>query len=85
MQCWVSDPQLTSTRFTLLIDRRGRNRFPGVVTLVLFSVSQICLQRSKVLQVTLAGMSPKYREIYILVVRAIGQFLAVIDVAMLKK
>ncbi len=33
---------------------------------------------------TLAGMCPKYREIYILVVGAIGQFLAVMNVAMLR-
>ncbi len=33
---------------------------------------------------TLAGMCPKYSEIYILVVGAIGQFLAVINVAMLR-
>jgi len=50
----------------------------------LLRVSQICLQRPEVLQVTLAGMCPKYREIYLLVVCAIGQFLAVIDVAMLR-
>jgi hypothetical protein len=33
---------------------------------------------------TLAGMCLKYREIYLLVVSAIGQFLVVINVAMLR-
>jgi hypothetical protein len=77
----VSDPQLTGTSFTFLINRRGSYKFFTAIALVLCSVGHICLQQ--VLQVTLAGMCPNYREIYLLVVSTISQTLAVINVAML--
>jgi hypothetical protein len=66
-----------------LFNRRGSSRFLSSITLVLRSVGQICLKRPQALQVTLAGMCPKYLEIYFLVVCTIGQTLAVINVTML--
>jgi hypothetical protein len=44
LQCWVSDPQFTSTSFTLLVNSRGRHRFLSTVTLIFCCVGQICLQ-----------------------------------------
>ena len=81
LQCRVSDAQLTSPSFTLLINRRDSHRFLSNLTLVLCSrVNQICIQRQQVLQVTLAGMCPKYGEIYLLIVGTICQTLTVIKI-----
>jgi hypothetical protein len=81
LQCWESDPQFTSTRITLLVNRRDRHL--STITLILRLVCQVCLQGQKVLKVTLTGMYPKYRRIYLLVVCAAGKPLAV-DMAMLR-
>ena len=85
LQCRVSDAQLTSPSFTLPINRRDRNGFLSIITLVLCSsVYQICLQRPQVLQVTLAGMCSKYGEIHLLIIGTILQTLTVINVAVLR-
>ncbi len=76
LQCWVSDTQFTSTSLTLLVDSRSRHRFLSAIILLLRRVGQIHLQGPQVLQVTLAGMCTQYREIYLLVVRTVGQTLA---------
>ncbi len=68
LQCWVSDPQFTRASFNLLVNRRGGDRFLSTVTLIFCHVGQICLQGPQILQVTLTGMCPKYRQIYLLVV-----------------
>ncbi len=72
LQCWVSDPQFTSASFTLLVNRRGRDRFPRTITLILHRVGQIFLQGQQVLKVTLTGMCPKYRQIFLLGVCTAG-------------
>ena len=84
LQCWVSDTQFTSSSLTLLFDSRSRHRFLSAFILFLRRVGQIYLQGPQVLQVTLAGMCTQYREIYLLVVRTVGQTLAVINVPMLR-
>jgi hypothetical protein len=72
LQYWVSDPQFTSTSFTFLVDRRGRDRFLSTIILIVHSVGQICFEGQQVLQVTLLGMCLKYRQIYSLVVCTAG-------------
>ena len=84
LQCWVSDTQFTSSSLTLLFDSRSRHRFLSAFILFLRRVGQIYLQGPQVLQVTLTGMCTQYREIYLLVVRTVGQTLAVINVPMLR-
>ena len=84
LQCWVSDPQFTSNGFTLLVNSRSRHRFLRTVTPILLSVGQICLQGLQVLQMTLAGMCPKYSQIHLLVVCTAGEPLAIVDMAMLR-
>jgi hypothetical protein len=54
LQCWVSNPQFTSTSFTLPVNSRGRDRFLITITLIVRSVGQICLEGPQVLQMTLA-------------------------------
>ena len=71
LQCWVSETQFTSNSLTFLVYSRSSHRFLSAITLLLCCVGQICLQGPQVLQMTLAGMSTQYREIYFLVVRTI--------------
>ena len=85
LQCWVSDSKLTSNSFNLLVNSRSSDGFLCDITLLLLRrVGQIRLQGPQVLQMTLAGMCSQYREIYLLVVRTVGQTLAVINVPMLR-
>jgi hypothetical protein len=46
LQCWVKDTKLTSTSFTLLVNRSTSHRlgFLSTITLVFRSVGQICFQ-----------------------------------------
>ncbi len=57
----MSDPKLTSTSFTLLVDSRNSDRFLCAINLLLLRrVSQIRLQGPQVLQVTLNGLLDEF-------------------------